>query len=437
MEQGASHLLRLTDRRSMRIDWFRLLGFSTMSAMQPVLRFPLAFWLLLAATASPAPPQPARASVDPARLREIPARLQKFVDEQTIAGAVTLVARHGQVVSLEAVGYEDLATKKPMRRDSLFWIASMTKPITATAVLMLQDEGKLSVEDPVEKYLPEFKGQWMISEKSNDRMTLVHPPRPITLRDLLTHTSGLGDVPAPRTNCSLAELVMAYSQQPLRFTPGSKWEYCNAGINTLGRIIEVVSGQPYAAFLQNRLFTPLGMKDTTFWPTRTQAKRLAKSYQPRPGGGGLEETSIFFLKGGLSSRERTPFPAGGLFSTAEDLSHFYQMILDGGTWRGKQLVSREAVATMTRTQTADIKTGFTDGMSFGFGWAVLKQPQGVTGMLSPGTFGHGGAYGTQGWVDPKKDFIFVLMIQRAKLPNADASDVRRAFQEAAVAAFVE
>lgn len=378
-----------------------------------------------------------RSGFDPKKLQEIPKRMQQFVDDGTIAGAVTLVARHGQVVSLDAVGLADIAAKRPMRPDGLFWIASMTKPITATAVLMLQDEGKLSVDDPVEKHLPEFKGQWMIESRATNNMILKPSPRPIMLRDLLTHTSGLADVPAPRPDCTLAELVMAYSQKPLKFAPGSKWEYCNSGINTLGRIVEVASGQNFAEFLEQRIFKPLGMKETTFWPSPSQAKRLAKSYQPAQSGRGLEETDIWFIKGNFSDRTRTPFPSGGLFSTAQDMFRFYQMVLDGGTVNGKRLVSREAVELMTRTQTGDLRTGFTEGMSFGLGWAVVKQPTGVTAALSAGTFGHGGAYGTQGWVDPKKDLILVLMIQRAKLQNADASPVRKAFQEAVVEALVK
>jgi len=360
------------------------------------------------------------------------APLQKFVDDGTIAGAVTLVAHRGKTISLEAVGYADLAARAPMRTDNLFWIASMTKPITATAVMMLQDEGKLSVEDPIEKHLPEFKGQWMIAEKGKDALTLKRPPRPITLRDLLTHTSGLGNLDAPRPDCSLAELVMAYSQKPLEFVPGSKWSYCNAGINTLGRIVEIVSGQPYAEFLEQRLFRPLGMKDTTFWPTERQARRIAKSYQPGKDGHSLEETSVFFLKGPLTSRTRTAFPAGGLYSTASDLTKFYQMVLNGGIVGNRRYLSEAAVKQMTTTQTGDLKTGFVDGMSFGLGWGVVKQPTGVTAVLSPGTFGHGGAYGTQGWIDPQRELVLVMMIQRAKLPNGDASDMRRVFQESAV-----
>lgn len=371
------------------------------------------------------------------KFKAIPERMQGFVDDGTIAGAVTLVAHKGEIVSLEAIGRADIAGHKAMRPDSLFWIASMTKPITATAVLMLQDEGKLTVDDPVEKHLPEFKNQWLIENRTNDTMRLKRPARPITLRDLLTHTSGLSDLSAPRPHCILAELVMAYSQLPLKFPPGSKWEYCNSGINVLGRVVEVASGQCFADFLQERIFKPLGMKDTTFWPSAAQAKRLAKSYTPGKAAGTLEETNIWFIKGNLGDRSRTAFPSGGLFSTAQDMWRFYQTILNGGECNGKRILSSEAVALMTRTQTGDLRTGFTDGMSFGYGWAVVKTPTGVTAMLSPGTYGHGGAYGTQGWVDPKKDLICVLMIQRVKLPNADASPIRQAFQQAAVAAIAD
>src|ERR1051326_8869157 len=206
--------------------------------------------------------------------------MQRLVAEQVISGAVTLVeTREGKTV-VNCSGYADMANRKTMLPSTLFWIASMTKPITAVAVLMLQDEGKLNVEDAVEKYLPEFKKQWLIKQASNEQQVLVPAPRPITIRDLLTHTWGMGDVPAPRTDCSLAELVMAYAQQPLRFRPGSKWEYCNPGINTLGRIVEVVSGKPFAVFLEERIFRPLGMSQTTFWLNASQAKRLAKSYKP-------------------------------------------------------------------------------------------------------------------------------------------------------------
>ncbi|MBI5684442.1 MAG: beta-lactamase family protein [Verrucomicrobia bacterium] len=403
--------------------------------MKTVLRSSLALLsLLLVATAFAAPPNPAALGMDAAKLREIPKRMQKFVEDGVLSGAVTLVARRDGVACLDAVGFSDLAAKKPMRADDLFWIASMTKPLTATCVLMLQDEGMLSVEDPVEKHLPEFKGQWMVAGRGKDTLTLKHPARPITLRDLLTHTSGIANVEPPRPTCSLAELVMAYAHRPLLFEPGSAWAYSTAGINVLGRVVEVVSGRPFAEFLDARLLKPLGMKDTTFWPTPAQARRVAKAYQPREGGG-LEEAGNYFIKGPLTSRDRTPFPGGGLYSTAPDLVRFHRMILNDGESGGRRYVSKAAVGQMTRTQTGELKTGFVEGMSFGLGWGVVRQPAGVTAMLSPGTCGHGGAYGTQGWIDAKQNMIVVLMIQRLKLqPNGDGSVVRGAFQEAAVAA---
>ena len=379
----------------------------------------------------------ARSDLSPDRLREIPKRMKAFVDDREISGSVTLVARHGQIASLEAVGLSDIENQRKMRIDDLFWIASMTKPITATAILMLQDEGKLSVDDPVEKHLPEFEGQWMIETQSSERITMTEAPRSITLRDLLTHTSGLGNVVSPRPNSSLAELVMAYSQKPLLFPPGSKWQYSNAGMNTLGRIVEVVSGKPFAQFLDQRIFQPLGMKNTMFYPDKNAQKRIAKPYEPASNENGLKEISIYFFQGDLESQDRTPYPAGGLFSTAEDLFRFYQMALNGGEYEGKRILSKSAVDMMTHTQTGDMWTGFVDGMSFGLGFAVVKEPQGVTAMLSPGTFGHGGAYATQSWADPRKDLIVILMIQRAKLPNGDGSPMRKAFQEAAVAAILQ
>lgn len=400
------------------------------------IRFIAFLGIAVAAVLCPQSVSAALLQLNRAKLAEIPKQMQAFVTNGTISGAVTLVAQYDGIVSLENVGLADIEQKKVMRSNTLFWIASMTKPITAAAVLMLQDSGRLDINDPVEKHLPEFKDPWMVQEKTPASVVLVRPPRPITIKDLLTHTSGIGDVPAPRPHSTLAELVMGYSQLPLKFAPGSKWEYSNAGINTLGRIVEVVSGEDFASFLTHHIFIPLRMNDTTFWPTTEQAQRVATAYQPAQNGQGLEPTPIGFIKGGLSDRRRTPFPAGGLFSTAQDIYRFYQMMLNGGIFEGKRLLSQGAVAQLTRTQTGDLKTGFTDGMSFGLGFAVVKEPTGVTAMLSRGSFGHGGAYGTQSWVDPEKKMIFILMIQRAKLPNADASDVRRVFQEIAVGALI-
>ena len=373
------------------------------------------------------------ASFDEAKLAEIPKAMQRFVDDQTIAGAVTVVATSGAVVRTDAVGFASLSGRAPMKGDELFWIASMTKPMVGVSVLLLQDEGKLSIDDPVEKWLPAFRDQWMVTEQSDNRRVLGRPSRAITIRDLLTHTSGLGEIPAPKPDTTLAELAMAYAREPLQFEPGSRWAYCNSGINVLGRIVEVASGRPFATFLEARLIRPLGMNDTTFWPAARQLPRVARSYQPAEDGR-LEETGIFFIQGELSDRQRTAHPAGGLFSTGADMAKFYGMMLQGGVWNGRRLLSPEAAAMMTRTQTGEIQTGFVDGMSWGLGFQVVKEPQGVVSMLSPGSFGHGGAYGTQSWADPNTGVIYILMIQRAKLGNGDASPIREAFQKAVAAA---
>jgi CubicO group peptidase (beta-lactamase class C family) len=350
-------------------------------------------------------------------------RMREFVDKKEIAGAVVLVATRNGVAHVETVGQADIEKNMPMSTDTIFWIASMTKPVTATAVMMLQDEGKLSVEDPVAKYVPELAGL-----KTQDGQ-----PANLTLRHLLTHTSGMGEATPQesKTAKTLADLVPAFASKPVQFKPGSKWQYCQSGINTLGRIVEVVSGKDLESFYQERLFRPLGMKDTTFYPTKEQAARIATSY--RRTGDKLEPTGVFVLEGkDVTSRDRYPAANGGLYSTAHDYARFCRMVLNNGSLDGKKYLSPEAVKQMTSVQTPEsIVTGFTPGNGWGLGWCVVRQPQGISAVLSPGTFGHGGAYGTQAWIDPVKGVAYILMTQRANFPNSDASDVRKAFQEAA------
>lgn len=373
----------------------------------------------------------------PAKPLSIPDAMAAFVKDGQLAGAVTLLAQKGQIVSFEATGFQDLESKTPMAKDSLFWIASMTKPITAMAVMMLQDEGKLSIDDPVSKHLPEFKGQMLVKEKTAEQTVLVKPARPVTVKDLLMHTSGLvsnspldGDALDVLT---LKEAVMTYALSPLQFEPGSKWSYCNPGINTLGRLVEVVSGEPYAKFLDKRFFKPLGMKETTFWPKKKQLERLATSYKPTADGKGLEPATIKYLTPPFSNQKRAPLAAGGLFSTAEDLFKIYSMVLNGGELEGKRYLSQAALKQMTTIHSGDLKCSFTEGMGMGLGFHIVREPTGVTATLSPGTFGHGGAHGTQGWIDPKREAIYILLIQRAGLKNGDASPMRQAMNEAAAA----
>ena len=362
----------------------------------------------------------------PAALPAINERLRSFIDDREIAGATTLVATRDGIVHLDSIGKADIAHDKPMQSDTIFWIASMTKPITATAVLMLQDEGKLSVDDLVEKHLPEFK----------ELKTSGGKPARLTIRHLLTHTSGMGEV-APdqaREITNLAGLVPLHVAKPVAFDPGTKWVYCQSGINTAARILEVVSGQPFEQFLEQRLFIPLGMKDTTFYLTDAQLPRLATPYR-RTREGALEATENFILYGkSPTSRDRFPAANGGLFSTAQDYCRFCQLFINDGSLDGKQYLKPQTVKLMTRIQTGAIKTGFTEGNGWGLGFCVVRDPQGVTAALSPGSFGHGGAYGTQAWIDPEKKRIFILMVQRADFPNSDASDVRRDFQQAAASA---
>jgi CubicO group peptidase (beta-lactamase class C family) len=356
-------------------------------------------------------------------------RMQDFVSEHIVSGAVTLVADADAVLHHEAVGKSDLESGRMMRKDDLFWIASMTKPMTAVCVLMLQEEGKLSIDDPVEKYLPEFGKQWLVERKDAERKVLVRPHRAVILRDLLTHTAGLSDFTPPRPDCTLSELGMAYSQQPLEFEPGSKWKYNNPGINVLGRIVEVVAGIEFSKFLQERLLDVLEMKDTTFWPSEAQLARMALSYKLNKETNRLEVTRPYFTEAPLTSRTRTPIPAGGLFSTAVDVANFYRMLLSNGEFKGKRLLKAETVRLMTTTQTGDIRTGFVEGMSWGLGFQVVKQPKGPTESLSVGSFGHGGAFATQSWADPVKGRVYVLLIQRAGMPGGDGSEMRAVLQK--------
>jgi len=366
----------------------------------------------------------------------VPAQLQPFVDQGEISGAVMLVADRDRVLHLSAVGVSDLATGRKMEPNDIFWIASMSKPLTAVCVAILADEGKLRFDDPVEKYLPEFRNQWVVQENAPDRRVLVRAARPITLRDLLTHTSGLGEYQVTAPHWTLAEFALAIAREPLRFQPGTRWAYSTAGIDTLGRIVEVVSGLPFAAFMQQHLLDPLGMKDTTWWISPAQDRRRAHTYLLNAQSRKLEETPIFYMYGGaVTDRARPPLGGAGLFSTAADVAKFYQMMLHGGELGGKRILKPETIAEMTRKQTGDLKARA--GMPWGLGFCVVEDPSQMEAnrTFSPGTFGHGGAFGTQSWADPVRGLVYVFMIERDKIPNnPDNSPMRRAYQTAVEAA---
>ncbi|MCS6866432.1 MAG: serine hydrolase domain-containing protein [Gemmataceae bacterium] len=408
-------------------------------------RWIVQFVVMVASLASVGfPPRPSAAAEpavpQPDQLRAIPAAMQKFIDDGELAGAVTVVGRKDGILAFDAVGLADREAAKPMTKDTLFRIASMTKPITAIGIMILYDEGKLHPDDDVAKHLPEFTGQRLLVTDAAGTPTLVKPQRPVKLRDLLTHTSGVANYPVGvndvyiKRNRTLAETALATALQPLRFEPGTQWSYSNPGIDTLGRIIEVVSGEKYETFLQKRLFEPLGMTNTTFSPTRAQLERLAVTYDKTKEGKLVANPNTLIC---LTENAQHPIPAGGLVSCGHDLAQLYRMMLHRGQLNNRRILSEKAVAEMTRLQTGTLKTGFVEGMGFGFGWAVVREPQGVTAMLRPGSYGHGGVFGTQGWIDPHQDLFVILLIQRTNLANADASPMRAKLQQLAVAAITK
>jgi CubicO group peptidase (beta-lactamase class C family) len=377
----------------------------------------LPFLLCLPAVAWGAAPQ----------LPGVGAAMQAAIDSHEVAGAVTVVVTKDRIVHLQASGLADIAAGKPMQPDSLFWIASMTKPVTAVAVLMLQDEGKLSVADPVAKYIPAFAALKTPSGQLAN----------ITVTQILTHTSGLGEAPAvgARNARTLSDLVPLWLAAPMQYEPGAKWQYTQSGINLAARIVEVVSGLSFDTFVQQRIFDPLGMKNTTFYPAD---KSVVTAYAKNRTTGMLDPTPP---RADFGVRGHPPLGNGGLYSTGPDYARFCQMLLARGVLEGKRYLSPAAMKLLTMVQTGPLPCGFFQSAEFGnhganYGWGIgtciLRTPhEGVAAMLSPGTFGHGGAWGTQAWIDPGRGVAYVLMVQRSNFPNSDASDVRRAFQQAA------
>jgi CubicO group peptidase (beta-lactamase class C family) len=295
----------------------------------------------------------------------------------------------------------------------------MTKLTTAVAVLMLEDDGKLSVEDPVGKYIPE-----LAHLKTADGKECV-----VTLRHMLTHTSGMPEASKEQSAAAktLADLIPAYAAQPLIFEPGKGWKYCQSGINSLARVVEIVSGQPYADFVQKRLFDPLGMKDTTFYPTKEQVSRVARMYKRQQGK--LVEVPI-------SPRLEQPdkhnyFPAanGGLYSTAGDYVRMCQMVLNDGSFGGRQYLKPQTVRRMTSNLTGEMET-LIPGAGWGLGWAVVRDPKLTTSTLPIGATGHGGAFGTLAWVDPKNGLIYILMVQRGDFTDKQPGNAREVFLSA-------
>jgi CubicO group peptidase (beta-lactamase class C family) len=419
-----------------------------------MMRIALVAALLVLVSAAQQVPQgkPEDAGMSTERLQRIHEAMERHIDAGEISGAVTLVARRGKIVHFQAHGLMDIESKKPMTTDAIFRIASMTKPITGVAVMMMVEEGKIRLTDPVSKFIPEFKD----TKVAVARDSLVpHPAghtsgepdfylepayRELTVRDLLTHTSGLmsGEIGAregariaPKSPTeTLATYVPRLGAVPLDFQPGTQWAYSGAaGPEVLGRIVEIVSGQPYDQFLRTRIFEPLGMKDTFFYPPDDRRPRLVTLYDKSPKG--LPKSAN---QDGLSTK--TFFGAGGgLMSTAEDYLQFAQMLLNGGKLNGHVLLSPRTVQLMASNQVGDMFNGKlgrpADGMGYGLLMGIVEDSVASGLRVTTGSFGWDGVFGTQTWIDPTEKMVTILMIQ------TQVVQVQRDFENAVMQAIMD
>jgi CubicO group peptidase (beta-lactamase class C family) len=416
-----------------------------MKSAAAVSLLPVLLALPLGAASTRAKPEEVGLSSE--RLTRIHTAIQRHVDAGDIAGAVTLVGRKGRLAHLEAQGVMDIASKRPMSTDTIFHLASMTKPIVGVAILMLMEEGKLRLTDPVSKYIPELKSLSVAvpmepapapapaaGRGAEPRFYTMPAAREITIRDLLTHTSGLvsGGISAteaarmPRKPTdSLADYIPRLAGVPLAFQPGSRWAYSpGAGFDTLGRVVEVISGQSFDAFLRQRIFEPLGMKDTFFNVPDDRLPRVATLYQRTPEG--LQKapdqrvTATKYFSGG-----------GGLMSTADDYLQFGQMLVNGGQWNGKRLLSPTTVELMSSIHVKDTFPGRPVGRSWGLSVQIISDPNAAAMRVSPGSFGWDGAFGTHFWADPKEKMVGLLMVQTSN------RETDRDFENAVMQAIVE
>ena len=395
--------------------------------------------------------KPGDAGMSAERLQRIHQAIERHIDAGAISGAVTLVARRGKIVHFEAHGLMDLEARRPMTTDAIFRIASMTKPVTSVAVMMMVEEGKIRLSDPVSKYIPEFKDTKVAMPK--DSLTpkpaarpgeadiyLVPAYREVTVHDLLTHTSGLmsggagareaARMAPKRPSDTLATYVPRLGTVPFDFQPGTQWAYSGAaGPEVLGRIVEIVSGQPYDQYLRERIFEPLGMKDTFFFPPDDRRPRMVTLYDKSPDG--LRKSAN---QDGYSSK--TFFGAGGgLMSTAQDYCQLAQMLLNGGKLNGHVLLSPRTVQLMAANHVGDMFNGKlgrpAHGMGYGLLMGVVEDPVAAGLRVSKGSFGWDGAYGTQTWIDPVENMVTIVMIQ------TQVVQVQRDFENAVMQAILE
>ncbi|MBY0507397.1 MAG: beta-lactamase family protein [Bryobacteraceae bacterium] len=375
------------------------------------------------------------------RLAQIRETIQRHMDAQEISGAVTLVARQGRVAHLEAHGSMDVEGKRAMEKNAVFRIWSMTKPVVGVAILMLLEEGKVRLNDPVSRFIPEFKTMKVaVAQEKPGTYYTVPATREITIQDLLTHVSGLGSGPlsAPemtklpkQPTDTLADYVPRMASPPLDFQPGSRWTYSpGAAFDTLGRVVEVASGQSFEKFLAARVFGPLGMKETTFHPAGDVLARLVKSYHRTPGAlTPLDPKHVMLNLYG----DNYSSGAGGLYSTAADYALFAQMLLDGGQLHGKRLLSPRTVELMASIFVPDTMPGRPPGRGFGLSVQVISDPIAAGQRVSKGSYGWDGAFGTHFWIDPKEKVVGIMMIQT----DNSNRQLDRDFENAVMQAIVE
>lgn len=357
------------------------------------------------------------------RLERINAFIKEYVDTNQIAGAVTLVARKGRIVHFEAQGWRDKEANQPMEKDAIFSLASMTKPIVSTALMMLWEDGKFMLDDPISKWLPSYANKHVLDPLTGRSV----PARPVTVRHVLTHTSGLSLTPAaaspaPLTDGetaqpspaaasarpkTLIEAVERAAGSPVAFQPGERWQY-GSSTDFVAILVEKMSGMTIDEYVRTKIFQPLGMRDTFYNVPREKAGNVAAIYRPDKDG------KITLLRKPEYHEPTTYFPGvAGLNGTAADYFRFSQMLLNGGEYNGQRLLGRMTVNAMITNQIGTGKPVYIrgDGYGFGLGFAVLTDPSKAPDALSPGTFTWGGANGTLFWIDPQEDLIGILMMQ--------------------------
>ena len=370
--------------------------------------------------------KPEAAGMSTAGLAKLGEAMHALVEQKKLAGVVTLVARKGKVVHLHATGKRDLSAPDAIRPDTIFRIASMTKPITGVAMMMLWEEGKWKLDDPVAKYIPEFAD---LKVKAADG-SLVPQAHPMTMRELMSHTAGFdvssGYEATPLNTTDLQGMIDTLAKLPLADQPGSDWNY-GPSVNIQGYIVEKLSGMSLDAFFQQRIFTPLGMKDTQFWVPPEKAGRVTPVNAYTDGViVPLEPASPV-----VTAKPRFLAGSGGLYSTAPDYWRFAQMLQNGGTFGGKRLLKPATVKLMATSVLqpgvmVDLYGPKEPGIGFGLDFAVLEDPAAAKSPQGQGSYYWGGAYGTWFWIDPAKDIIMVGMIQniRGSTPNTGTPAMR-------------